>query len=113
MMTADNVLKMKNTLEAAERGVGSGVNAAKVHRQMAAGHAHRLTNTVSDENVKLRRTGATLDEIREAHQLLRDAILSRYSSISMAFRSIDFNCCLLCMPSKNLPSKIIFLPLRV
>jgi len=89
IMTSEDVMRMKSTLEAAERGVGSGVNAAKVARKMAAGGANRLTNTISDENVKLRRTGPGLDKIRRAHKTLRDAILSRYSSITLAFSALD------------------------
>jgi len=89
IMTSEDVVHMKNTLEAAERGVGSGVNAARVARKMAEGGANRLTNTVTDENVKLRRTGPGLDKIRRAHKTLREAILSRYSSITLAFSALD------------------------
>jgi len=85
IMTTEDVTKMKNTLQAA----GSAVNAAKIRRQMAQGHGNQMSGVVSDENVKLRRTGPGLDKLRKAHSTLRKAILSRYASVAEAFRDID------------------------
>jgi len=86
-MTSDDILKMKQTLQAA----GSAVNAAKMRRMMADGNANRMTNVISDENVKLRRTGPGLDKIRKAHATLRKAILARYPDLKTAFKEIDID----------------------
>ena len=51
---------------------------------MAQGGGHREGLTISDENVKLRRTGPGLDKIRKAHATLRKAILARYDSLKTA-----------------------------
>merc|ERR1719240_618149 len=41
------------------------------------------------ENVRLRRTGPGLEKMRKAHRTLRNIILTRYGSMTAAFKEID------------------------
>jgi len=94
LMTADNVLKMKNTLVAQEDGWGDKGNKKALsvdlaalteqNRKMAAGGYEG-----GEAHVKLRKTGPGIGVLRDAHQKYKKAILSRYATIKEAFQAID------------------------
>ena len=96
LMTAENVLNMKNTLVADTSAWGEKdpsadkklavdyTGLAALNRKMAAGgheggHAH----------VKLRRTGPGIHALRRAHHTFKKAIGARYTSVKQAFAAID------------------------
>lgn len=94
IMTADNILKLKNTLVADTSAWGSKDpekalvvdyhDLADKNRQMAAGGYEG-----SAEHAKLRRTGASLAQLRKAHATYKKLILARYDSFKDAFNAID------------------------
>jgi len=94
MMTAENVLKMKNTLQADVSNFGrvapdKGLavdygDVAAMNRKMASGGYEDGT-----AHVKLRRTGPGIQALRKAHATYKKAILSRYPTIKDAFKAID------------------------
>lgn len=93
LMTADNVLKMKDTLTAdatawgAVEGKKADVDYAAIaeqNRKMAAGGYEG-----GEAHVKLRRTGPGIGVLRDAHAKYKAAILARYGTVKEAFKAID------------------------
>ena len=93
LMTADNVLHMKQTLVAdvsswgnedpAKHLVVNYGDMAQKNREMQAG------GYVDGHHVKLRRTGPGLAALRKAHLTYKKAILARFDSMKDAFKAID------------------------
>ena len=84
IFTAENVLQMKNTVQAVE----SNAHAAKVRYEASQGGKGKLDKETG-ENVRLRRTGPGLEKLRKAHKTLRNIILTRYGNMKEAFKDID------------------------
>ena len=84
IFTAENVLQMKNTVQAVE----SNAHAAKVRYEASQGGKGKLDKETG-ENVRLRRTGPGLEKMRKAHKTLRNLILTRFGSMTAAFKDID------------------------
>ena len=84
IFTAENVLNMKQTLQAVE----SDSHGAKVRYEMSQGGKGKLDKETGD-NVRLRRTGPGLTKMRKAHTTLRNIIITRYGSMLAAFKDID------------------------
>ena len=93
IMTADNILKLKNTLVA-----DTSAWVQKTRRKPSSLTTTTLrirtarwlqVDTRSAEHAKLRRTGASLAQLRKAHATYKKLILARYDSFKDAFNAID------------------------
>jgi len=83
IFTTESVLNMKKTLSAT--GDDAQVKSNYVAQQGGKGKIDKETG----DNVRLRRTGPSLDKIRRAHTTLRNAILARYGNMKECFAEID------------------------
>jgi Ca2+-binding EF-hand superfamily protein len=99
LMTAQNVLKMKETLQAdvsnwgekdPESAVVDHALEDTAEELMSAGMRRKLAGAGHGEgHVKLRKTGPGIAALRKAHQIYKSEIQKRYSSATAAFQAID------------------------
>lgn len=93
--TEDDVLNMKQTLQADLSGWGTEdvqEKVAEINKQKLAEQKRRAMAGGHEEggyHVKLRRTGPSLDALRRAHKTLKNAIKAKYGSAKEAFKVID------------------------
>ena len=95
MATEDDILNMKQTLQADVSGWGTEdplAKLAEIDRAKLAAQKRAAQGGGHEDggyHPKLRRTGPSLDQLRRAHTTLKRSILAKYGNFNDAFKAID------------------------